>query len=243
MARKIEAIFLDTGNTMRIVIKDPVFQRNVRKQIATLLGTKESPDEFCERLGRRYESYKIWARETLIQAPETELWTRWMLPDFPSEKVTPLADRLTRLWMEQTGRRTARPDIKTTIPELHARGYVLGIIANSISTTEIPDWLEADGLAQYFSVVYLSARFGHRKPDPAVYLEAARLAGVEPGHCAYVGDNPSRDIAGSRSAGYGMVVILLESATLTKEPPKGKDRPDAIIRECKDLLPLFPSRD
>jgi HAD superfamily hydrolase (TIGR01549 family) len=242
MGRKIDAIFLDTGNTLRVVVKDPIFQHNARKQIAVLLGTKESPDEFCVRLGRRYESYKIWTRETMIQAPETELWTRWMLPDFPAERVTLLAGQLTRLWMEQGGRRTPRPDVKETIAELHQRGYKLGIIANSLSTTEIPDWLEADGLTRYFTAVVLSASLGHRKPDPVVYLEAARLAGVEPARCAYVGDNPSRDIVGSRSAGYGMVVILLETATLTKEPPKGKDRPDAIIRECKDLLTIFPPR-
>ena len=242
MSRKIDAIFLDTGNTMRVVIKDLIFQRSARKQIAALLGTKESPDEFCERLSRRYESYKIWTKETMIEAPEMEIWTRWMLPDFPAEKVAPLADQLTGLWLEQSGRRTPRPDVKTTIAELHARGYVLGIIANAISKTEIPAWLEADGLAQYFSAVVLSADLGHRKPDPAVYLEAARLAGVEPGHCAYVGDNPSRDITGARAAGFGMVIILLESATLTKEPPKGKDRPDGIIRECRDLLTIFPQR-
>ncbi len=126
--------------------------------------------------------------------------------------------------------------------ELVKRGYTLGIIANSISTTEIPEWLEKDGLAQYFKVVLLSAQFGRRKPDPYIYLEAARLAGAEPARCAYVGDNPSRDIEGTRQAGYSMVVILLEAATLSKEPPKGSARPDAIISACQDLLTIFPPR-
>jgi FMN phosphatase YigB (HAD superfamily) len=73
-------------------------------------------------------------------------------------------------------------------------------------------------------------------------MESARLAGVDAEKCAYVGDNPSRDIAGARQAGYGTNIILLESETLTKEPPRGTEKPDAIIRECKDLLTIFPPR-
>ncbi len=88
----------------------------------------------------------------------------------------------------------------------------------------------------------LSSKFGRRKPDPYIFIEAAQQIGIEPAKCAYVGDNPSRDIEGARRAGFGMVVILLESATLSKEPPKGSQRPDALIRECKDLLNIFPPR-
>jgi putative hydrolase of the HAD superfamily len=136
----------------------------------------------------------------------------------------------------------ARPDVKPTLVELHKRGYILGVLANTISETEIPAWLEADGLAPYFEAVVLSVLLGCRKPDPEIYLEAARRAGVEPSHCAYVGDNPSRDILGARLAGFGMAIILLEPTTLQKEPPSGRDKPDHIIRECGDLLNIFPPR-
>ena len=44
MNLNIEAIFLDTGNTMRIVEKDATFQYRARQQIAELIGTQESPD-------------------------------------------------------------------------------------------------------------------------------------------------------------------------------------------------------
>lgn len=123
---------------------------------------------------------------------------------------------------------------------LHERGYTLGIVANSLSKTEIPQWLEADGLSQYFKAVVLSSNFGRRKPDPYIFLEAARIAGVEPSNCAYVGDNPSRDISGARQAGFGMVLILLEPKTLVKESPRGKNKPDGIIGQISDLLIFFP---
>ncbi len=242
MSRNIDAIFLDTGNTMRITAKDPAFQYSIRRKLVELAGAKESPDDFFRRLDDRYESYKKWARETLVQVTEADLWTRWMLPEFPAEKIAPHAGRLTRLWIDHGGHRIPRPDAKQTLIELHKRGYVLGIIANTASTTEIPEWLEADGLKPYFKAVILSSQLGIRKPNPEVYLEAARRAGVEPGRSAYIGDNPSRDIQGARSAGFKMVVILLEAATLKKEPPKVKERPDHIIHECRDLLTIFPPR-
>jgi hypothetical protein len=37
-----------------------------------------------------------------------------------------------------------------------------------------------------------------------------------------------------------MVVILMEPATLEKEPPTGDNRPDRIIQEFSELLDLCP---
>jgi putative hydrolase of the HAD superfamily len=242
MSRNIEAIFLDTGNTMRVVEKDAAFQNHAKKQLVQLVGAQESPDAFCLKLNERYEAYKKKTKETHIQVLEKELWTRVMLPEFPSKQIEPLASRLTRLWLDQAGHRAPRSDVKPTIVELSKRGYSLGIIANSMSDKEIPEWLEKDELAQYFSAVTLSSKLGYRKPDPHIFLEAARMIKIEPAHCAYVGDNPTRDILGARAAGFGMVIIMLEAATLQKEPPRERYKPDGFINEFIDLLNFFPPR-
>ncbi len=242
MKHEIEAIFIDTGNTMRIVKQDPVFQFRAIEQIAKLMGVHEQPDSLRRVLDERYAAYKKMVKETLVQVSEVELWTRWMLPDCPPATVAPLAGDLTQLWIQRNGRRVPRPEVKPTVIELHQRGYKLGIIANTISRLEIPLWLKEDGLAKYFKAVVLSSDFGRRKPDPYIYLEAARVAGVEPAQCAYVGDNPSRDITGARQAGFGMVIILLEQETLAKEAPSGRNRPDGIIGEFSELLNLFYPR-
>jgi len=243
MKHPIEAIFIDTGNTMRIVKQDPVFQYRAMQQLAELAGIPEPSEAMIGVLNKRYEAYKEWARETLLQSSEVELWTRWMLPEYPVSKISSLAETLTQLWLHHSGHRVPRPDVKPTIIELSQRGYALGIVANALSKTEIPQWLETDGLSQYFKAVILSANFGRRKPDPYIFLEAARVAGIDPAKCAYVGDNPSRDIAGARQAGYGMIVILLERDTLDKETPSGGNKPDGIIGQFPDLLNLFPPRN
>jgi putative hydrolase of the HAD superfamily len=242
MNHDIEAVFLDVGNTLRIVVQDEAFQAQARQQLVTLVGAHESPETLFERLDARWKIYRKWSFENLTEASEKELWTRFMLPDFPAERIAPLSGKLTRLWRDHDGRRIPRPDVKQVVIELSKRGYCLGIIANTITETEIPDWLEADGLTPYFKAVVLSSKFRRRKPGPEIYWEATRRAGVAPARSAYVGDNPIRDVLGTRRAGFGMVIIMMEPAKLEKEPPMGENKPDLIIHECSELLGIFPPR-
>ena len=237
----IQAIFLDVGNTLRLVVKDEAFQAQARQQFATLVGAQEPLEALYQRLEARWKAYRKWSFENLAEASEKELWTRWLLPDYPADTIAPLSGRLTRLWRDRDGRRVPRPDVKQLVTELSKRGYVLGIIANTITETEIPDWLEAEGLHRYFQAVVLSSKIRYRKPGSEIFLEAARRVGVDPGRCAYVGDNPSRDVLGARRAGFGMAIILLEPATLAKEPLTGENEPDLFIHELNELSTIFPA--
>ncbi len=243
MNKDIEAIFLDVGNTLRIVVEDEPFQAAARQQLMKLAETRASEDEFFEKLDKNWKAYRKWSFENLTEASEKELWTRFMLPDHPAEKIAPLSGKLTRMWRDKDGHRIPRPDVKKVVIELHRRGYILGIIANTITETEIPDWLESDGLTQYFKAVILSSKFIHRKPGPEIYWEAARRARVEPAKSVYVGDNPARDVVGTRKAGFGMIIILMDPEKLRTEPPSGENIPDKIIQECSDLLEIFPPRN
>ncbi len=240
MSKDIKAIFLDVGNTLRIVIEDPEFQEQAKKDLMALVSAKDPPEEFFEKLETNWKTYRKNSKESLIEASEKELWTIHLLPQYPKEKIAPLSGVLTRLWRDRDGRRVPRADAKDTIIELDRRGYVLGIIANTITETEIPDWMESDGVTKYFKTVILSSKVGFRKPDPEIYWMAAREIGVEPAKCAYVGDNPVRDVEGTRAAGYGMMILIEEPATLAKEPPTGEHKPDYTIMDCSDLLKIFP---
>jgi putative hydrolase of the HAD superfamily len=242
MEKNIEAIFLDVGNTLRIVIEDPEFMAQAKKDLMTLVGTQESEQEFFDGLNCRWLAYRRQSKATLLEASEKELWTKWLLPNYPMETIAPLAGKLTRLWRDHDGRRVPRPDVKETILELDRRGYTLGIIANTITETEIPDWMETDGLTSYFKAVILSSKVTIRKPNPEIYWEAARRVGVEPCKCAYVGDNPVRDVEGTQAAGYGLMILIEEPATLAKEPSKVVVKPDFKIHTTRDLLDIFPSR-
>lgn len=242
MNKDIEAIFLDVGNTLRIVIEDPEFMCQAKKDLMTLIGAQETEETFFEGLEARWKAYRKQSKASLIEASEKELWTKWLLPNYPAEKIGPLSGKLTRLWRDHDGRRIPRPDVKSTVIELHRRGYILGIIANTITETEIPDWMETDGLTEYFKAVVLSSKVGIRKPNPEIYLEAARRVEMAPAKCAYVGDNPVRDVEGTQKAGFGTMILLMEPATLAKEIPAGQAKPDYTIHTTSELLNIFPER-
>jgi putative hydrolase of the HAD superfamily len=239
LAQKINTIFLDSGNMLRMVDKNPVFQSEIKTQLKDLIQCNETADELFGQLTERYSAFKKTARGTMLQASEVELWTRWMLPDHSPSTIAPLASKLTQLWHDRNGRHIAKPDVKSTIEELHKRGYKLGILANAVSTLEIPEWLESDGLAQYFKAVILSSTFGRRKPDMHIFLDAAYEAGVKPAQCAYIGDDPTIDIRGARQAGYGLILLLKEPHEADKEAADGMYKADGFIQHCSDLLKIF----
>jgi HAD superfamily hydrolase (TIGR01509 family) len=242
MVPDIEAIFIDVGNTLRVLVEEEPYQAQAKQQLATLVGAQEPPESFCQLLDQRYKTYRKWAFESLREAPEKELWTRWMLPDWPPEQIAPLSGELTSLYRKTMGRRCAQPDAKQVVVELNKRGYHLGILSNTITEREIPQWLEEDGLRQYFPTVILSSVFGRRKPDPAIYLEAACRAGVAPARAAYVADNPARDVSGSRRAGFGMVIIMIDPADPKERDLTGENKPDLVIHSLSELLGIFPAR-
>ena len=243
MTPNIEAVFIDLGNTLRTLVKDEAHMARARQEIVSLLGTDEDPLIFCAKLNERYKGYRKWAFENLAEAPEAELWTRWLVPEFPSNIIAPLGEELTYQFRQSMGRRVVVEGGKEVVIELQRRGYILGIISNLIGTREIPDWLVAEGFAPYFKSVALSSVLGIRKPDPAIYLEAARQAGVEPGKCAYVGDNLKRDVAGTRAAGFGCLVIMISPEELAEATLTDENRPDVIIHKFRQLLDIFPDRN
>lgn len=238
---EIDAIFLDVGNTLRILLKEEPHRAAARKEIAKLVGTGQNADEFVAELDRRYKVYRKWAFEQMVEASEKELWTKWLLPDFPEEKIASLSAPLTYQFRQSMGRRVVAPGGIETVIELHKRGYVMGLISNVITEREIPEWMEAEGITHYFKSVVLSSVFGKRKPDPAVYLEAARRAEVPVERCAYVGDNFARDVEGTRNSGFGMIIIMpdAEDKDLVPSP---EQTPDLIIHSLPELLDIFPGK-
>ncbi len=119
---------------------------------------------------------------------------------------------------------------------------MLGIIANTITEREIPDWIESDGLTDCFQAIVLSSQVGIRKPNPEIFREAARRVRADPSKCAYVGDNPAYDVLGARGAGFGLTILMMDPASLAKHPLTDEIQPDYTIREMRELLDIFPPR-
>ena len=243
MTPDIKTIFFDVGNTLRIVLKEQDFIDQAEAGLMELIQTRETHDELFAKLEERWKKYRKMSKETLLDASEGELWTQYMLPEYDANMIFANAAKLTRLWRDHDGRRVARPDAVATLKELCARGYTLGIIANTVTETEIPDWMAADGVAQCFKTTILSSKVRLRKPNPEIYHLACRCIGTPEANCAYVGDNPVRDVEGTQAAGFGMMIRIDEPDTLNMEHATGKEfTPDHVITSLSQLLDIFPAR-
>lgn len=242
MSPNIDTIFFDVGATLRYVVEDPEFAAAAERELMELVGAEEPHDVFFEKLEKNWKAYRKKAKSVLLDVSEMELWLQYLLPDYPAERIAPNAARLTRLWRDHDGRRLAHDDVIPTLRELVRRGYKLGIIANTITETEIPDWMCQANVADCFKTVILSSKVRLRKPDPAIYLLASRCIGSVPERCAYVGDNPVRDVEGAVNAGYGSMILYEDAGTADREGKLPTVQPDYRIKAIGGLLDLFPPR-
>ena len=242
MNNNIDTVFFDVGATLRYVVEDPEFAAAAERELMELVGTKEPHDEFFAKLEKNWKAYRKLAKTELLDVSEMELWLYYLLPDYPAEVIGPNAARLTRLWRDHDGRRVVHEGTLETIHELKARGYKLGIIANTVTETEIPDWMCRDGVADCFKTVILSSKVRLRKPDPTIYQLAARCIGSKPENCAYVGDNPVRDVEGAVNAGFGAMILFEDAGTADREGKAPTVQPDYRIHGIPELLDLLPAR-
>jgi putative hydrolase of the HAD superfamily len=242
IARGIEVILFDMNGTLRMREPHEPTQRAATQRMLELLGKEDISDSYWDELTRRYKAYGIWAQEHLLQLPEKEIWTRWLLPEVPPEQLETVADELTLAWGERKGRMLPKPGAEETLLELKRRGYRLGVISNSVSSLDIPRSLDAFGWKDLFEVVILSSVVKCRKPAPEIFWEATRLLNVDPVHCAYLGNRISKDLVGCKRAGFALGIILeLPEGPRADEQDQTIPR-DEVIHSLNELLDIFPTR-
>jgi len=244
MTDHIEAILFDMGGTLRdSVKKDETEKIETVRKIINMLGANATPQEFAELLSERAKAYRSWSKETLIDVNEHELWTKWMLPDWPVDHVTENAMQLNQLWRGATRDRIVFPETKEVVLELFRRGYRLGMVSNTVSSVETPQALKELELTGCFETMILSCVVGIRKPDPAILLEATKSMEIDPAKCAYVGNLLHRDVQSSQKAGFAKVVIRRDAETFEEHQAKYPELiADHYIDDLYGLLEIFPAR-
>lgn len=89
------------------------------------------------------------------------------------------------------------------IRDLHREGIPLAV-ASSSPMDHIIRITENLGVSDYFQILMTGEDCEHSKPEPEIFLTAAKKLGVEPEHCAVVEDSVNGVLAGSRA---GMKVL------------------------------------
>jgi len=236
----IEAILFDMNGTLRTRQAHAPTQQAAAARICALLGKPVLADVDWDRLTLRLEAYRRWAQDNLRQLSEEEIWTDWMLPEEPREKVAPLAPELMLAWSKRKGRHVPQPGAGETLFELKRRGYRLGIISNTMSSLDIPRSVQEFGWQGYFEVMILASGVKARKPAPEPYLEATRALNIAPAHCAYVGNRFIKDITGCKQAGFALGILIENPDQPSPIENTQSSSPDAIIHSLSELLDIFP---
>ena len=97
-------------------------------------------------------------------------------------------------------------DVMPALTDLKRRGLILGLISNidrDMTTT-----FNELGLSLLLQVMVTSQEVGFNKPQPQIFQEALKRAGVRASEAIYVGDQYQIDVVGAK--GVGMKGILLD---------------------------------
>ena len=100
----------------------------------------------------------------------------------------------------------AHGDAQGLLDTLDSCGIAYGAVTNADSSYQERK-LERSGLGRVPMLVGID-RFGAGKPDPRVFLEGARLLGLDPAAVAYVGDEKDIDANAAADAGLAVGIWL-----------------------------------
>jgi putative hydrolase of the HAD superfamily len=132
------------------------------------------------------------------------------------------------------------PGALDILTRLRADGYRLAMITNGFAETH-REKIALLQLENAFDEILIADEVNLLKPDPDIFLLAAKRLGVAPERCAMVGDRFDRDVIGGHAAGMFTVWMNVRDERV----PAGGPQPSAIvtnIREVEGVLPLARKR-
>ncbi len=96
-------------------------------------------------------------------------------------------------------------DVMPALKDLKSRGLILGLISNV--ERDLTATINELGLPSWLNIVVTSLDTGFSKPQPEIFKEATRRAGVQPSQAVYVGDQYQIDCVGAERAGMKGILI------------------------------------
>jgi putative hydrolase of the HAD superfamily len=237
----LKAVFFDMGGTietfwytreLRLQGTAGIQQLLLEAGIVLPLTNEQLYELISSGLGR----YKRWSIQNMDELPPQQVWSEYILAgySFDATGLDAIAEDLAFYVETRFFRRTMRPEMPAVLEAIQRMGLKIGLISNVCSRGQVPTNLDEYGIRHFFDPIVLSSEYGRRKPDPAIFHYAARLANVPTSECLYVGDRIARDIVGARKAGFRLAVQIRHDFK-TGESDEGAT-PDAVIDNMTELL-------
>jgi putative hydrolase of the HAD superfamily len=240
----IQAVFFDMGGTIETFGWTPELRLQATAGIQRYLKDAGvhldfSDNKLYEVISTGLDAYHQVSLQTMEELSPQRVWAEFILANYSLdfEKLAAVAEELMLYIETRYFERAMRPEIPMVLESLKKMGLKIGLISNVNSRGQVPANLSQYGIRNYFDPVVLSSEYGRRKPDPAIFHYAARLANVPTGESVYVGDRISRDIVGARKAGYRLAVKIHHNFDHGEDDSGAK--PDAVIHQMTELLDIL----
>ncbi len=203
-AARPAAILLDALGTL-VALERPA--PRLRVELLERFGLEVSEAEAAHAIAAEIAYYRAHLDDGRDEAALRELRRRCAevlrsaLPaDGARLEVDPLVEALVA-----SLRFSAFPDARPALESARGRGLRLVVVSNwDVSLVAVLRNLELEPL---LDGIVTSAGAGARKPSPAIFEQALRLAGVGASDAVHVGDTLDEDVAGARAAGIEPILI------------------------------------
>ena len=119
------------------------------------------------------------------------------------------------------------PEAKAVLQALRDAGKMVCLLTNAQSSFTLPE-LEDLGISRAFDHIFISSRFGVKKPSPA-FFAVLRSLGIDPADMLMIGNDDICDCHGAAAAGIGSLYIRTEQSPVRTIPLS------ANCREIKSL--------
>jgi putative hydrolase of the HAD superfamily len=243
----LRAVFFDMGGTIETYQYTRELRLSATPGIQSLLSSAGielglTDEQLMEVIISGMRRYHAWRMDSLQELSAPRIWSEYILAGYPVEKerLEACAEPLMYYYEDCFYQRRMRPEVPEVLETIRKMGLKIGLISNVTSRGLLPANLKQYRIDHYFNPVVLSSIYGRRKPDPAIFHYAARLANVPTSQCAYVGDRIARDILGSRRAGFGLAIQIQHDFDHGEEDHGAN--PDAIITSLTELVDLLETK-
>jgi len=144
-------------------------------------------------------------------------------------------EKLAQLYLKHLGHKDYLLPHAIEVLEYLYRRALLVLLTNGITRVQ-QERITRSGIEIFFQDIIISEEIGLTKPDPAIFLLAARRINLPPSALLCVGDSPSSDIRGGYNAGMDTCWYRSTSADYPYQEPE----PDYIIDDLRELIKFAP---
>lgn len=136
--------------------------------------------------------------------------------DFPYDEFRKIAREYSFAYFEKYGV-PVKDGVRIALSYLKKKGY-LTAVGTSTSRNSAMHHFEQTGLTEYFDAFACGDEIEHSKPEPDVFLLAAKRLGVSPECCMVMEDSPNGLKAASAA---GMIPVMVPDLVAAEDVPEG----------------------